>query len=194
MRRALLLIAIVAWALFAQPAAAKRFVTPVGRDKLSQRALDNYNTAQARDARLRAEGEPTTTTAVTAARAPAGVETSKRDHKWIEVRLATQQLIAWQDGRVVMNTAISSGTRATPTVRGEFRVGRKYMSVRMRGADYDLPNVPFAMFFFRDYAIHGTYWHTSFGRPMSHGCINMPTEKAGWLFRWAPAGTLVVVH
>jgi hypothetical protein len=33
-------------------------------------------------------------------------------------------------------------------------------------------------------AFHGTYWHTDFGRPKSHGCINMRTEEAKWLYRW----------
>jgi lipoprotein-anchoring transpeptidase ErfK/SrfK len=33
-------------------------------------------------------------------------------------------------------------------------------------------------------ATHGTYWHTNWGTPMSHGCVNMRTEEAKWLFRW----------
>jgi lipoprotein-anchoring transpeptidase ErfK/SrfK len=117
-----------------------------------------------------------------------------RRGKWIEVRLATQRLYAWQSGRIVMSTAISSGLPRTPTVRGSFRIQRKYRRVRMRGPGYDLPNVPYSMFFYRGYAIHGTYWHANFGRPMSHGCVNLPTVKAAWLYRWAPIGTLVVVH
>lgn len=117
-----------------------------------------------------------------------------RRGKWIEVRLATQRLYAWQSGRIVMSTAISSGLPRTPTVRGSFRIQRKYRRVRMRGPGYDLPNVPYSMFFYRGYAIHGTYWHANFGRPMSHGCVNLPTSKAAWLYRWAPIGTLVVVH
>ena len=102
--------------------------------------------------------------------------------------------MAWENGRAVLTTAMSSGTALHPTVRGSFRIGRKYSAVRMTGPGYDLPNVPYAMFFYQGYAIHGTYWHTAFGRPMSHGCINVPTDKARWLFQWAPAGTLVVVH
>jgi lipoprotein-anchoring transpeptidase ErfK/SrfK len=50
------------------------------------------------------------------------------------------------------------------------------------------------MFFYKDYAIHGTYWHNNFGRRMSHGCVNMKTKEAKWLYQWAPKGTLVVVH
>jgi lipoprotein-anchoring transpeptidase ErfK/SrfK len=175
------------WTMLAHSALAKNHVTPTGRDKLSPRAMQNHQAAQARAERDRVE-------TVENARAAAAQPARPVSSRWIEVRLATQQLIAWENGRVVMNTAISSGTRTTPTVRGTFRIGRKYEKIRMRGADYDLPNVPYAMFFHADYAIHGTYWHTSFGRPMSHGCVNMPTDKAHWLYRWAAPGTLVVVH
>ena len=125
----------------------------------------------------------------------ASVETAAaRGGKWIEVRLASQRLIAWQNGRVVMTTLISSGLPRTPTVRGTFRIQRRYRRVRMRGPGYNLPNVPYAMFFYGGYALHGTYWHNSFGRPMSHGCVNLPTSKAAWLFSWAPNGTTVVIH
>lgn len=129
-----------------------------------------------------------------AAPVSAGDAVPARRGKWIEVRLASQRLIAWQNGRVMMSTAISSGRRATPTVRGTFRILRKYRRIRMRGPGYDLPNVPYAMFFYRGYALHGTYWHSNFGRPMSHGCVNLPTSKAAWLYAWAPRGTVVVVH
>ncbi len=152
-----------------------RPITEKDRNKLSARALVHFAPK---------------TAPVTAPVADLAV----RESRWIEVRLAKQQLIAWQDGKAVMTTAISSGVRNTPTVRGSFRIQRKYASVRMRGPGYDLPNVPFSMFFHAGYALHGTYWHNAFGRPMSHGCVNLPTSKARWLFSWAPVGTLVVVH
>lgn len=50
----------------------------------------------------------------------------------------------------------------------------------MTGPGYDLPNVPYTMYFYQGYGLHGTYWHNNFGTPMSHGCVNMPTpERAG---------------
>ncbi|HLL49593.1 MAG TPA: L,D-transpeptidase [Thermomicrobiales bacterium] len=45
----------------------------------------------------------------------------------------------------------------------------------------------------RGHALHGTYWHTNFGAPMSHGCVNLPLDVAAWLYRWAPIGTPVLV-
>lgn len=117
-----------------------------------------------------------------------------RRGRWIEIILSEQRLIAWEDGRMVMTTLVSTGAQDTPTLRGVFRIYRKLDSQRMRGRDYDLPDVPYVMYFKGSYAMHGTYWHNNFGQPMSHGCVNIPTGKAAWLYNWAPQGTIVVVH
>src|SRR5436853_811889 len=29
-------------------------------------------------------------------------------------------------------------------------------------------------------------WHNNFGHPMSHGCVNLRTPEAEWLYMWAP--------
>lgn len=114
--------------------------------------------------------------------------------RWIEVNLSTQTLTAWQGDVAVMNTYISGGLPATPTVTGRFRIGTKLTSQRMRGPGYDLPGVPWVMYFYGAYAIHGAYWHNNFGTPMSHGCVNMRSGDAQMLYNWAPAGTEVYVH
>jgi lipoprotein-anchoring transpeptidase ErfK/SrfK len=64
----------------------------------------------------------------------------------------------------------------------------------MAGPGYYLPNVPYTMYFYRGYAIHGTYWHHNFGTPMSHGCVNMYTPDAEWMFYFSSVGTLVNIH
>ena len=75
-----------------------------------------------------------------------------------------------------------------------------------KGDSYNLRDVPFVQYFHKGYALHGTYWHENFGVPMSHGCINMRTEDAKWLFLWVLPlheigktynrgyGTLVQIH
>ena len=126
---------------------------------------------------------------------PAGVGDTER---WIDVNLSTQTLVAYEGDTPVFNTLVSSGLPQWPTVTGQFRTYMKYESQTMNGYllgyDYFLPDVPYVMYFFEDYAIHGTYWHSSFGTPMSHGCVNVSTPDAGWLFNWAPVGTLVNVR
>ena len=114
--------------------------------------------------------------------------------RWIDVNLSRQRLTAYQGNTPVFSALISGGLPRTPTVVGRFKVNTKLTSTRMRGPGYDLPNVPYTMYFYRGYAIHGTYWHNNFGRPMSHGCVNMRTADAAWLFNWASIGTPVVTH
>ena len=64
----------------------------------------------------------------------------------------------------------------------------------MSGPGYYLTNVPYTMYFYKSYGIHGTYWHNNFGYPMSHGCVNMRTSEAHWLYDFSPMGTLVYIH
>ncbi|MBN1935005.1 MAG: LysM peptidoglycan-binding domain-containing protein [Anaerolineae bacterium] len=119
---------------------------------------------------------------------PSGTE------KWIDVNLSTQTLTAYEGQTAVLSARVSTGTRWTPTVVGTFKIYVKYTSAPMSGPGYYLPNVPYVMYFYRGYGIHGTYWHNNFGTPMSHGCVNMATADAQWIFNWAPAGTKVITH
>lgn len=115
-------------------------------------------------------------------------------YRYIEVNLTNQTLTAWQGDAAVLHTSVSTGTSATPTVTGRFSVGTKYTAQHMSGPGYSLPGVPWVMYFYGGYAIHGTYWHNNFGTPMSHGCVNMRTDEAAFLYNWAPPGTEVYVH
>ena len=83
--------------------------------------------------------------------------------------------------------------RERMAVLGDYNIYVKYEADDMRGPDYFLPQVPYTMYFYQGYGIHGTYWHNSFGRPMSHGCVNLPTPEAQWFFDFASVGTPVRV-
>jgi lipoprotein-anchoring transpeptidase ErfK/SrfK len=130
--------------------------------------------------------------------------------KWIDVDLTHQRMTAYEGNTPVFQALVSTGLPNTPTVVGQFHIYWKLSSTDMAGPGYYLPGVPYTMYFYRGYALHGTYWHNNFGRPMSHGCVNLRTEDAQWLFNWADPplpvgashvrandanpGTLVVVH
>jgi lipoprotein-anchoring transpeptidase ErfK/SrfK len=116
------------------------------------------------------------------------------NQRWIQVNLSTQRLIAWEGGEPVYAVIVSTGKKSTPTRVGVFQVQTKHKTTRMRGADYDVPNVPHTMYYQGGYAIHGAYWHRKFGTPVSHGCVNVAPNHAKWLFNWASVGTPVVVH
>jgi lipoprotein-anchoring transpeptidase ErfK/SrfK len=118
----------------------------------------------------------------------------KSDQRWIQINLANQRLIAWEGSKRVYAIVISSGKKSTPTRTGTFKIQSKHKSTRMRGRTYDVPNVPYAMFYQGNYGIHGAYWHRKFGTPVSHGCINLAPNHAKWLFNWASLGTPVVIN
>jgi LysM repeat protein len=114
--------------------------------------------------------------------------------RWIDIDLGSQTLTAYDGNTPVFNTLVSTGL-AFPTPVGTYHILYKLRAQRMTGPGYDLPNVPWVMYFTnRGHAIHGAYWHNNFGSPMSHGCVNMRVSEAQWLYDFAPNGTTVVVH
>jgi lipoprotein-anchoring transpeptidase ErfK/SrfK len=114
--------------------------------------------------------------------------------RWIEINLSSQRLQAWEGNRPVYAVLVSTGKAATPTPTGQFAIQSRHRYARMQGYDYDIPDVPYTMYYHRGYAIHGAYWHHRFGTPVSHGCTNVAVNHARWLFNWATVGTPVVVR
>lgn len=131
--------------------------------------------------------------------------------RWIEVDLSEQKLRAWEGNSLFLETPVSTGLPWWPTPTGEFRIWIKLRATKMEGGTgrnyYYLPNVPYVMFFENDqvpgrrgYGLHGTYWHNDFGRPKSHGCVNLPTPVAERLYYWTTSkdatnlGTRIVIH
>jgi len=121
--------------------------------------------------------------------------------KHIVVSLKDQELRAYEDNHLCLRSRIASGipdstpqSNGIPTItpNGRFYVDKK-LPVRHMGNGnltndleaYELPGVPWVSFFHETgVAFHGTYWHNDFGRPRSHGCVNMRNEDALWLYRW----------
>ncbi len=114
--------------------------------------------------------------------------------RWIEIDLSSQRLYAWEGDRQVYAVIVSTGKSSTPTPPGVFAIQTRHRYARMQGDDYDIGDVPYTMYYYRGYAIHGAYWHNRFGTPVSHGCTNVAVDHAQWLFNWASVGTPVVVH
>jgi len=144
---------------------------------------------------------------------------AKQGGKWIDVNITKQVLVAYEGKTMVYATIVSTGEAglddsdsSTATKRGIFRIHTKWLSVTMDsdviGEEFELRDVPYVQYFEGGYALHGAYWHDSFDRPKSHGCINLAPEDARRLFFWtdpavprgwhgarkALTGTIVFVH
>lgn len=116
------------------------------------------------------------------------------NQQWIQVDISDQKLIAWEGNTPVFSITVSTGRASDMTPTGVYAIETKYRTARMQGETYDIPDVPYTMYFSGSYAIHGAYWHTNFGSPVSSGCINVPVQGAAWLYDWAGMGTAVVVQ
>ena len=122
--------------------------------------------------------------------------------KRIEISIDFQTLYAYEADQLVKEYKVSTGVpylNSTPnsiptdTPKGNFKIHAKRQSVHMGDGTlrsdaeaYELPGVPWVSYFESStgVAIHGTYWHNNFGMTMSHGCINMRSEDAKWIYRW----------
>ncbi|MDQ4076345.1 MAG: L,D-transpeptidase [Chloroflexota bacterium] len=116
--------------------------------------------------------------------------------KWISVDLNRQRLTAWEGDDVVISSPVKSGKYGYATPTGVYQTYAKIPNERMSGSDYDLKDVAWTQYFTRNaVALHAAYWHHNYnGRPGSHGCVNLPIDKAQELFMWAPLGITVVTH
>lgn len=114
--------------------------------------------------------------------------------KFILVDLSDSRVYAYQDGQFLFTALGSMGLPATPTVRGQYKIYQRYTAQTMSGPGYYLPNVEYVQYFYQGYALHGAYWHSNWGQPMSHGCVNLRNEDAQWLYQFGEIGTPVHVQ
>ncbi len=114
--------------------------------------------------------------------------------KRLEVILPEQVMIAYEYdqpvfvARVATGAIFSNGNYTTPTgphVTFHKRASRHMARGNLAENGYDLPGVPWNSYITEEgIAFHGTYWHNNFGRPRSHGCINLTPQAAKWVYLW----------
>ena len=92
---------------------------------------------------------------------------------------------------------ISGGLPGTPTPLGDFTILDKVPVKHYGGPGYDLPNTKWNLHFTTrtyGYYIHGAYWHHDFGKPKSHGCVNVSYANMEPLYWFAQVGTPVHIE
>jgi len=110
-------------------------------------------------------------------------ETMDTDSKTVGAALDWSWLIKatvnWTGRKNRYAVIVSTGKLSPPLPQG-FAIQSRHRFARMQGSDYNIPDVPYTMYYSGNYAIHGTYWHHRFGTPVSHGCINVAVDHARW--------------
>ncbi|HEX5634270.1 MAG TPA: L,D-transpeptidase [Gemmatimonadales bacterium] len=116
------------------------------------------------------------------------------NEKWLHVRINDGSLVAYEGDRPVFAAVVSPGMHGanpdgayrTPT--GRFRISAKHITSDMGGTvgqgSWRSRAVPWVAYFQDGYALHGAWWHDAFGRPRSHGCVNLTPGDARALFQW----------
>jgi hypothetical protein len=118
---------------------------------------------------------------------------------WIDVSLSTQTLVAYEGTTPRYVTLVSTGIdgvqdpkTSKATKQGVFRIVSKHLTATMDGEDedhaYEMREVPWVQYFSEGYALHAAYWHDGFGKPRSHGCVNLSPRDARFLFHFTNPG------
>lgn len=132
------------------------------------------------------------------------------------VSITKQWLWAYQDGQLVLSTAVTTGMPQLPTPTGTFHIMMKESNVwfyspwPVGSPYYYTPEyVPFAMLFKSGgFYLHAAPWRHAFGpgtnvphtdpdgtyETGSHGCVNLPTSAAGALYGWIGIGATVIIQ
>jgi lipoprotein-anchoring transpeptidase ErfK/SrfK len=126
---------------------------------------------------------------------------------YAEVDLTDQHMYFIKNGKVVLETDIVTGNpnKGNATPQGVYTLSYKTLNATLRGEkkangeySYETP-VKYWMPFNGGIGFHDATWQSSFGGDRykshgSHGCVNMPKEKAGKLYELISAGIPVVCH
>ena len=118
------------------------------------------------------------------------------DEIQIRVDLAKQKMFVSINGWKKYTWPISSAREGFDTPEGLYRPTRMYETYRSK--EYNNAPMPYSIFFYRGFAIHGTSAVKSLGTPASHGCIRLHPDNAKELFELVDANgkknTRVYIH
>ena len=126
---------------------------------------------------------------------------------YAEVDLTTQHMWFIKDGQIALETDIVTGNpnKGNATPQGTYSLAYKSKNKTLRGTkkpdgtyEYETP-VAYWMPFNGGIGFHDATWQSSFGGNRylshgSHGCVNMPKDKAAALYDLIPDGCPVVCH
>lgn len=114
----------------------------------------------------------------------------------VQVNRATQTMDVSVDGFPRYSWRVSTGRPGLGTPAGTYHpqsMAQSWFSRRY----YNSP-MPHSIFFYRGFAIHGTYEISRLGGPASHGCVRLDPENAATLYglvqQEGMRATTIVVH
>jgi hypothetical protein len=107
-----------------------------------------------------------------------------------------EKLTVWHDGRVIMTSLANTGIAAAPTTLGTAPVYLRYYYQVMKGKNPDgskyADPVYYVSYFRSGEAVH-YFSRGSYGSPQSLGCVELPWNRAKFIWKYMNYGTLVTV-
>lgn len=98
----------------------------------------------------------------------------------VRIDISRQTMSVTVDGWPYATWRVSTARRGYWTPRGSFR---PFLLKRMHySSRYENSPMPHSIFFRGGYAIHGTGYVRSLGRPASHGCVRLDPRNAARLY------------
>jgi lipoprotein-anchoring transpeptidase ErfK/SrfK len=138
--------------------------------------------------------------------------------KVVVVSLYGQAMRVYTDGQLVKSFLVTTGTSAHPSLPGVWWVEQKespaiFKSIIPEGQPGHYPDTPvkYAILYHTGgYNLHDSWWRNEYGPGTqfphadssgnqsayegSHGCINVPSDDARWLYGYVNVGTPVIVY
>jgi len=119
---------------------------------------------------------------------------------YVEINLTAQHLYLYVEGELVTESDFVSGnvSRGFDTPEGVYGLTYKTLDATLRGQGYATP-VNYWMPFNGNVGMHDATWRREFGGKIylhngSHGCINLPREKAEKIYEYVEKGFPVICY
>jgi lipoprotein-anchoring transpeptidase ErfK/SrfK len=132
---------------------------------------------------------------------------STHEGNWVDVNISQQYAIGYVGDTPVYAAIVMTGQQGFETPVGDFTVTRRVESETMDSATVGIPKgdphyyyltgVKYTQYFAEGgFALHSNYWSDDweFGNPLSHGCVDMFEDDAGWFWSFLSIGSVVSVH
>lgn len=126
----------------------------------------------------------------------------KKDYgdTYVEINLTAQHVFLYKDGKKILETDCVTGnsSRGFDTPAGTYSITYTERNATLQGENYSTP-VKYWMPFNRNIGLHDANWRSSFGGEIykyngSHGCVNLPPDKAAKIFKYVEKGTPVFCY
>ncbi|MSS63058.1 L,D-transpeptidase family protein [Velocimicrobium porci] len=121
-------------------------------------------------------------------------------NSYVEIDLSKQHLWVFKNGKKMIDSKIVTGNvaRNFGTPKGAYSITYKERDATLVGENYSSP-VSYWMPFNGNIGMHDAGWRNKFGGDIyktrgSHGCVNLPPQKAAKIFDIIEKGTPVIVY